>query len=181
MDNENQRKVRIRWVCDQIRGNPNFTIAMPDLMPLVEEIDTLFAQRSTADVEKARILEAMLAQKEALETAEAQVTQDAAALTTAFDAYKTAQVGLKAAQDAQDATRISEAETALQVAQAAYEFAGAEYDTTEKAYMELLRASIGSNVSAEVTPDISTGNSQDLAGSEPTATVTAGSTEDPAV
>ena len=175
------KKDRIRYACEQLNANPNFTLSMTEIMPLVMEVDALFGKRDDAEAEKSAIVERLRAQADAIEKAEQKVAETKEAVATAFDAYFTAQGTLKDAQGV--GVGVTEAETAVQVAQAAYELSGAEHDSAEKEYDNLLKAASGVLVVAEVKgetlPEVPETIEPELTSDmNTTETITAGSVED---
>jgi len=155
------RKARVRYTADQLNSNPDFTLPMHEIMPLVEEVDALFAQQEAAAVEKASAIERYQSQADAIDAAREAMYAERANVEAAYDAYRTAQVALKQAEDVKEVTRITEATTAVQVAQASYELSGTEYFAAEKAYMDLVNAATPRNIAAEVSGKVPTGNAQD--------------------
>ena len=179
------KKDRIRYACEQLNANPNFTLPMTEIMPLVMEVDALFGKREDAEAEKSAIVERLRAQADAIEKAEQKVAETKEAVATAFDAYFNAQGTLKDAQGV--GVGVTEAETATSVAQAAYELAGAEHDTAEKEYEGLLGSVIVVKTKMEDDPlpkaeEVGRQSVSELTEAEqPTGsseTITAGSVED---
>lgn len=164
------RKDKIRFACESLNNNPNFSLPMTELMPLVVEVDALFASREDAEVEKSAIVERLRAQADRIEKAEQKVGETKEAVATAFDAYFSAQNTLKMAKDT--GIGVADAETAASVAQAGYELAGAEHDTAEKEYTGLLHEAGGVSVSTESEGEALPEIDQELVDKYPPATLT---------
>ena len=158
----------IRWTVEQINANPNFTIAMADLMPLVVEIDSLFEKYVESDAEKAGIIERLRAQAEAIEKAEQRLSVADVEVGDAFDACLQAQATLREAREIGDPVPLADANTAAQVAQAAYELASVEYTDAEKAYTDLLNAAKPSQDFVYSLSMLPTGDPNELKPEEPT-------------
>lgn len=181
-------KARIRYTVEQISANPNFTIAMADLMPLVVEIDSLFEKYVESDAEKAGIVERLRAQAEAIEKAEQRLSLADVEVSNAFDACLQALRTLREGREIDDPRQIADANTAAQVAHAAYELASIEYTEAEKAYTDLLNAAnpmlVSTEAEGEPLPEITEQNetttlsaTEEEQNAEPPTAVVAGSVE----